>query len=81
MGVRTQITAYDKYVEKCKKDKIKPMDLIDFIMYQESQMRLWFKRLFCRHNYQKHEYGKEYYDYEAWLQCTKCGKQKYEEEE
>ena len=36
MGVRTQITAYDKYVKKCKKDKIKPMDLIDFIIDKES---------------------------------------------
>jgi hypothetical protein len=43
-------------------------------------MRLWFKRLFCRHNYQKQEFGKGSCDYEAWLQCTKCGKQKYEEE-
>jgi hypothetical protein len=50
-----------------------------YIQKKGENMRLWFKRLFCKHNYQKQEYGKGYYDYEAWLQCTKCGKQTYED--
>jgi len=36
MGVKTHISNYDKYVAKCKKKKEKPMDLIDFIIEQES---------------------------------------------
>ena len=36
MGIKTEISAYDKYVAKCKKNKVKPMDLIDFIMAYES---------------------------------------------
>ena len=44
-------------------------------------MRLWFKRLFCRHDYQKQEFGKGSCDYEMWLECTKCSKQKYKEKE
>jgi len=36
MGTRTHISNYDKYVAKCKRDKIKPMDIIDFIINEES---------------------------------------------
>ncbi len=36
MGVKTEIKAYDKYVKKCKAKKIKPMDLVDFIIEVES---------------------------------------------
>jgi len=36
MGTRTHISNYDKYVAKCKKDKKKPMDIIDFIISEES---------------------------------------------
>lgn len=32
MGIKTEISQYDKYVIKCKKNGIKPMDLIDFII-------------------------------------------------
>lgn len=36
MGVKTEISAYDKYVKKCKKQNVKPMDLVDFIIAVES---------------------------------------------
>ena len=36
MGVKTHMIAYDKYVKKCKQNKIKPISLIDFILKQES---------------------------------------------
>ena len=36
MGARTHVSNYSKYVIKCKKQKVKPMDLIDFIMEVES---------------------------------------------
>ena len=36
MGTRTHISNYDKYVAKCKKDKKKPRDIIDFIISEES---------------------------------------------
>jgi len=36
MGARTNISDYDKYVAKCKKKKEKPMDIIDFIISEES---------------------------------------------
>lgn len=35
MGVKTEISAYDKYVRNCKKKKIKPIDIIDFIIKTE----------------------------------------------
>ena len=35
MGVRTHIPNYNKYVKKCKRNKEKPMDIIDFIMMEE----------------------------------------------
>jgi len=36
MGARAHISNYDKYVAKCKKKKEKPMDIIDFIISEES---------------------------------------------
>lgn len=36
MGVKTQSAQYNKYVKKCKAQKIKPMDFIDFIIKMES---------------------------------------------
>jgi len=36
MGVKTHSTNYDKYVNKCKKSKVKPMDFVDFIIEEES---------------------------------------------
>jgi len=35
MGVKTLSKMYDTYVKKCKKDKVKHMDFIDFIMEME----------------------------------------------
>jgi hypothetical protein len=35
MGLKTELSAYDKYVAKCKKDKVKPMDLLDFTIAYE----------------------------------------------
>ena len=36
MGVKTEVSMYDKYVAKCKKEKVKPMDFIEFIIAVES---------------------------------------------
>lgn len=36
MGVKSEISAYDRYVKACKKNKVKPMDIIDFIIAVES---------------------------------------------
>ena len=44
-------------------------------------MRLWFKRLLCRHTWKHVYWNKGYYDMETWLQCIKCGKQTYEDKE
>ena len=35
MGVKTEMVIYEKYVAKCKKKGVKPMDLIDFIIMVE----------------------------------------------
>ena len=38
--------------------------------------KLWFKQLFCKHNYMHKEVNVGYYDEELWLECKKCKKQK-----
>jgi len=37
MGVKTEVAMYNKYVAKCKKAKIKPIDFIEFIITIEGQ--------------------------------------------
>ena len=32
MGIKTIDSLYKKYVAKCKKDNVKPLDYIDFII-------------------------------------------------
>jgi hypothetical protein len=39
-------------------------------------MRAWLKRLFCKHDWIRATYSANAYDWEAWDECTKCGKQK-----
>lgn len=36
----------------------------------------WFKQFFCKHEYQVRTYNEGFYDYEIWVECIKCGKQK-----
>ena len=38
-------------------------------------MILFFKKLFCIHNYINKSFNLGYYDQEEWIECTKCGKQ------
>ncbi len=41
------------------------------------KIKLWFKQLICKHDWEVFHYSRGYYDEEHWFRCRKCEKEIY----